>query len=211
MAATHMTDDPERHHRRLRVLRGGQADPARDEAALLGAWLAGDAAAFGALIASHQALVLAIVRRYAATPEDARDLVQRTFLKALESARRALVHGRGQAVPFRRWVIRVAVNLARNHRRDAARWTGSSRELPSLAAQGPSTPDSLERAQATARVRRAAAGLPRRQREVLTLRVDAELPFAEIADALGITENAAKVSFHLAVKRLRAELAVEEP
>jgi RNA polymerase sigma-70 factor (ECF subfamily) len=46
--------------------------------------------------------------------------------------------------------------------------------------------------------------LPRRQREVLTLRVDAELPFAEIAETLSITENAARVNFHHATQRLRA-------
>jgi RNA polymerase sigma-70 factor (ECF subfamily) len=45
---------------------------------------------------------------------------------------------------------------------------------------------------------------------VLTLRVDAELPFAEIAAVLDVTENAAKVAFHHAVRRLRAELAGPE-
>jgi RNA polymerase sigma-70 factor (ECF subfamily) len=57
------------------------------------------------------------------------------------------------------------------------------------------------------RVRREVLRLPRRQREVLTLRVDAELPFAEIAETLGVTENAAKVSFHHATRRLRDALA----
>ena len=46
---------------------------------------------------------------------------------------------------------------------------------------------------------------------MLTLRVDTELPFAEIAEALGITENAAKVSFHHATRALRAALAEEDP
>jgi RNA polymerase sigma-70 factor (ECF subfamily) len=210
MAASRMTDD-ERRPRHLRALAGGLASPTANEDALLGAWLVGDDAAFGALVSMHQGLVLAIVRRYAATPQDARDLVQRTFLRAFESARRTLVRGRGNAAPFRRWLIRVAVNLARNHRRDAARWTTSPLDLPSLAAEGSSTPDALERAQSAARVRCAALRLPRRQREVLTLRIDAELPFAEIGEVLGITENAAKVSFHLAVKRLRSVLAREDP
>jgi len=71
-------------------------------------------------------------------------------------------------------------------------------------------PEAMERAQATARVRAAVLRLPRRQREVLTLRLDAELPFAEIGETLGITGNAAKVSFHLAARRLRAELGQED-
>jgi RNA polymerase sigma-70 factor (ECF subfamily) len=58
-------------------------------------------------------------------------------------------------------------------------------------------------------VRAAIVRLPRRMREVLTLRVDAELPFAEIAEALGISENGARVSFHHATRKLRAALAGE--
>jgi RNA polymerase sigma-70 factor (ECF subfamily) len=56
-------------------------------------------------------------------------------------------------------------------------------------------------------MRGAVLRLPSRQREVLTLRVDAELPFAEIAAVLDVTENAAKVAFHHATRRLRAEFA----
>jgi RNA polymerase sigma-70 factor (ECF subfamily) len=48
--------------------------------------------------------------------------------------------------------------------------------------------------------------LPRRQREVLSLRVDGGLPFRDIAETLGITENNAKVQFHHAVKRLKAQV-----
>ncbi len=194
---------------RLTLVGGGRAAEPRDEDALLGAWLVGDDEAFGELVRRHQPLVLAIVRRYAATPEDARDLAQRTFLKAFESARRLLAKRGRNAVPFRRWLVRVAVNLAKNHRRDAGRWTRSPVEAEALASGAPSAPERLERAQATARVRRAVLRLPRRQREVLTLRLDAELPFAEIGATLGITENAAKVSFHLAARRLRAELGQE--
>lgn len=195
---------------KLQVVPGGRAVAALDEEALLGAWLAGDDEAFGELVARHQGLVLSIVRRYAATPEDARDLAQRTFLKAFESARRVLARGGRNAIPFKRWLVRVAVNLAKNHRRDAGRWSSVPVETERLAASSPSATDALARAQAAARVRRAVLDLPRRQREVLTLRLDAELRFAEIGETLGITENAAKVSFHLAARRLRAELGQED-
>jgi RNA polymerase sigma-70 factor (ECF subfamily) len=59
-------------------------------------------------------------------------------------------------------------------------------------------------------VRAAVLELPRRQREVLNLRVDAGLSFAEVSDVLGITENAAKVSFHHATRALRDALARED-
>jgi RNA polymerase sigma-70 factor (ECF subfamily) len=180
-----------------------------EDTALVGAFLLGNDAAFGALVRRHEELVLRIVRRYAATADDARDLAQRTFLRAFEAARRAFGRA-GESFPFRRWLIRVAVNLAKNHLRDEARWTRLPADAirAAAAATGPAPADALERAERAARLRREVLNLPRRQREVLTLRIDAELPFGEIADALGITENAAKVSFHHATRRLR--LALEE-
>jgi RNA polymerase sigma-70 factor (ECF subfamily) len=216
MAATRMNDETGDGRPRLRVVPGGRGGtgPAgpRDEAALLGAWLAGDDDAFGELVARHEPLVLALVRRYAASPDDARDLAQRTFLKAFESARRALLRGPATgpgAVPFRRWVVRVALNLARNHRRDARRWTHAPDGLSALdhlGSRAAGADQRLEEEEASRRMRRAVLALPRRQREVLTLRIDADLPFSEIAAALGCTDGAARGSFHLALKKLRDEL-----
>jgi len=67
----------------------------------------------------------------------------------------------------------------------------------------------LEAEQRRRLVRAALDALTRRQREVFALRVDGELPFAEVARALGIPENNAKVHFHHAVRRLRERLGVE--
>jgi RNA polymerase sigma-70 factor, ECF subfamily len=178
---------------------------------LLAAFLVGDDDALGELFRRHESLVLAIVRRYARDPEDARDLVQRTFLRALEASRRTLRRGPA-AVPFRRWVVRIAVNLAKNHLRDLARRPRTTLDaLDTHVAHAPEATAELERSDRAEAVRRAVLLLPRRQREVLTLRVDAELPFAEIAAALGITENAAKVSFHHATRRLRALALGDRP
>lgn len=205
--------DDERHHRPpLRLVAGDDLGAPRDEDTLVAAFLVGDDDAFGELVARHEAMVLAIVRRYAATPEDARDLAQRTFLRAFEAARRSLRSGIRSGVPFRRWLVRVAVNLAKNHRRDAQRVLRAPLEelARQAAAAGPDAREALLHREAELRMRAAVLSLPPRQREVLTLRVDAELPFAEIALALGITENAAKVSFHHATRGLRAALAGED-
>ena len=208
-----MEDD--RQKPSLRLVAGGVAPARREEDALVAAFLVGDDEAFGELVRRNESLVLAIVRRYAPTPEDARDLAQRTFLRAFEAARRSLRRGPREAVPFRRWLVRVAVNLAKNHRRDALRLLRAPLEVADAegaTAGGPSASDALVLRERERRLREAVLRLPRRQREVLTLRVDAELPFAEIAETLGITENAAKVSFHYATRALRAALAPgEEP
>lgn len=180
---------------------------------LLAAFLQGDDGAFGQLCLRHEPVVLSIVRRYARSPEDARDLAQRTFLRALQAARRTMrraAEGQGGLV-FRRWLVRIAVNLAKNHARDEARVPRVAlAALGAAEGRAAEAPGLLLRREQEARMRRAVLELPRRQREVLTLRVDAELPFAEIAAALGITENAAKVNCHHATRALRARLAEED-
>lgn len=172
--------------------------------ALVRAFLQGDDAAFEALVRRHETLVLRIVRRYARDAEDARDLSQKTFVRAFQAIRRANKRPLGERAPFQRWLVRIAVNLARNHVRDARRWGFASvEEADGLPHRGPEPLESLLARERTARVRTAVLELPPRQREVVALRLDAELSFAEIGAALEITENSAKVNFHHASMRLR--------
>lgn len=185
----------------LRVIPGGSASEPSD-GDLARAFSAGDAAAFGQLIKRYQDTVFKVVRRYARSIDDARDLTQRAFLQAFEAAERA------RDVPFKAWVLRIAINLGKNHVRDAGRWLlapvgAVDTDRPSLAAPH----EALERAEEEALTRLAVLSLPTRQREVFTLRIDAGLPFAEVAQTLGITEGNAKAHFHHAVKRLKEEVA----
>lgn len=175
------------------------------------AFLEGDEAAFGQLIKRHQDAVLRLVRRYARTNDEARDLTQRAFLQAFEAARRALPSLTDRAAtgepPFRAWLLRIAINLSKNHLRDGGRWLAAPVEaLEQRASPGVGADVSLERAQAEALTRRAVLKLPRRQREVFALRIDGGLSFAEVASVLGISEGNAKAHFHHAVKRLRDEV-----
>jgi RNA polymerase sigma-70 factor (ECF subfamily) len=197
----------------VRVLRTdlalAEASPEPSDEALCRAFLAGDEAAFGVLVERHRALVFALVRRYAAGPEDAADLAQQAFLRALEASRRVFARWRAVGpAPFRAWLVRIALNLAKNHARQGLRWRqvelAAVEETPG---PGESAQEALERSERERRVRAAVLTLPRRQREVLTLRVDGGLGFQEIAETLGITETNAKVHFHHAVKRLKAQVA----
>ncbi|QRO02529.1 sigma-70 family RNA polymerase sigma factor [Archangium violaceum] len=177
--------------------------------ALCRAFLAGDEAAFGTLVERHRALIFALMRRYTARPEDAADLSQQAFLRALEASRRVFSRwSPSGSAPFRAWLIRIALNLAKNHARQGLRWRRVALvEMPEPEASEESAQESLERGERERQVRAAVLTLPRRQREVLTLRVDAGLGFRDIAETLGITETNAKVNFHHAVKRLRAQVA----
>jgi RNA polymerase sigma-70 factor (ECF subfamily) len=200
--------------RHLSAIPGGKTDdmpsPSPTDDALWQACLDGDEAAFGALVERHRRLVFGVVRRYARTEEDARDLCQQVFLRAVDSGPGAFPRLRAGGVPFRAWLCRVAVNLGKNHVRQAARWT----QVPLLqgpeAATGPQPVEALERAEKERRAKDCVLRLPPRQRKVLTLRIDGGLSFEEIAQALAITANSAKVNYHHAVRRLTEMIAAEE-
>jgi RNA polymerase sigma-70 factor (ECF subfamily) len=215
LAVNRMDDAHDKGPRtKLQVVSGGRAAQAAagevGDEALLAAFLVGDDEAFGELLRRNERLVLSLVRRYTRTPEDARDLAQRTFLRAFTAARRALGTDPQGAVPFRRWLTRIAVNLAKNHLRNELRFDRAGLALLGPAEVPPVGAEELLRAERARRLRAEVLQLPRRQREVVTLRIDAELPFAEIAEVLGITENAAKVTFHHGSRRLREALRREE-
>jgi len=162
--------------------------------------LAGHSGAFPALVRRYQKPVYRLALRYAKDVDEADELAQRTFLKVLDRM------GALEPEQFRSYLFRAASNLCRNHLRDRAKMVlGVPLTIPA--------PDSepLEDRQRRQQLREVLARLPLRQRQVVSLRIDAELPFAEIASALGITENNAKVTFHHAVKRLQKLYAEETP
>jgi RNA polymerase sigma-70 factor (ECF subfamily) len=168
------------------------------DAELLAAFRAGDHEAFAALVRRYQRPVLAIARRFCRDDDDAEDLAQRAFINASNRA------GGWRGGSFKSWLFRIVVNLAKNHLRDMARFDRSD-EAQEREGE-PTAPDAEERiatAQRQRALRDAVARLPRRQREVLLLRIDGDLPFAEIAVTLGITEVNAKVNFHHAVQNLK--------
>jgi len=175
------------------------------DAELLAAFRAGDARAFEVLVRRYQRAVLTIALRFARDLDDAEDLAQRAFINA---ARRA---GGWRGGSFKSWLFRIVVNLSKNYLRDTARFDRSEEAQEHEAPPSePGAHERIERAEKQRLLREAIARLPRRQREVLLLRVDGDLPFADIAAALGITEVNAKVNFHHAVQKLKAWLAAPE-
>jgi RNA polymerase sigma-70 factor (ECF subfamily) len=143
-----------------------------------------------------------VARRYVA-PDDARDVAQRTFVRAFERIRSF----RGESA-FRTWLRRIAHNIALNHLRDGGRMQRLD-ELVDLPDQPPSAgassnDDLIER------LGEAVARLPPKQRLVVELRVLGDRSFREIAATARCTEESAKANFHHATKRLKQWLADDE-
>jgi RNA polymerase sigma-70 factor, ECF subfamily len=71
--------------------------------------------------------------------------------------------------------------------------------------------DRREQPERDEELERALARLPTEQREVIALKTDGGLTFAELAAVLGISPNTAASRYRYALARLRAELEPREP
>ncbi len=172
---------------------------AERDAALIARYRTGDRSAFDELVRRYQRPLYYLALRYVRVEADAKDLAQRTLVKAYS----ALAGFRADS-SFRTWLYRIAINLCLNHLRDRKR-EEMRPELGEVLAAPPAGGDrALIDRERGERLRDAIAELPPKQRMVLELRVYDELPFREVAELAGCSENSAKVNFHHAVKRLRA-------
>jgi len=161
---------------------------------------AGDPEAFVQLYQRYlQPLLQMMVRRHRFSDE-ARDLVQQTFLQ-VHRARADYDPSRR----FRPWLYTIARNLSHEALRKQVRRPTVSIEHPMVAepiAEGVSAED-MRVARA---VRAAIEALPHDQREVIELHWFDGLRFPEIAQCLGLPANTAKVRAHRGYRTLRATL-----
>ena len=158
----------------------------------------GEAAALDTLVSRHHAAVYEVTYRVLGDPDAAADAAQDTFMRALA----ALHTFRGEAA-FRTWLLKIAANVARS----AGRKTTRRREvtLEAVPEQG-GADDPAHRAVVRTeaeRVSRALETLPEKQRLAVTLRIDQDLSHREIGEVIGSSEGAARVNYHLGIKRLR--------
>jgi RNA polymerase sigma-70 factor (ECF subfamily) len=128
----------------------------------------------------------------------AEDAVQEALARAWERSERG---ERIESLPA--WVMRVAMNLSRSRFR---RMRAEARARERIAAAVRPATDVA----ADVDVRRALAGLPRRQREATVLRYYLGMDVAEIAATLGVAEGTVKVSLHRARQALAKVLGERE-
>lgn len=164
--------------------------------ALMAAYRAGDSEAFEALFERYAPRLYTMFRRGGLDVEDARELVQQTFLQ-LHRAR----DDYRDTMPFRPWIVTIARNLRRAHyrKRTRAGRSGFGLALPTMVdGQVPLT---------IRRVRVALDRLPPSLREVIVLHWFIGLGYREIADRLGdATELAVKLRAHRGYAKRRVLL-----
>jgi RNA polymerase sigma-70 factor, ECF subfamily len=108
----------------------------------------------------------------------------------------------------RRWIFRIARNASMDQHRRRRRRLLLLARLGGAAATDVETVAALraELREALAAV----ASLGRRDRELVALRVAAGLSYVEVAEMVGISEQAARTATHRALQRVRAALRTED-
>ncbi len=151
--------------------------------------------------------VYSFIYRMCRDEDLAEELTQETFFQAF----RSFPKYRGESELFT-WLASIAKYTFFSYMRKNRR-SGEDVDIELLAdtlLDPENDPEEkMQRKETVGAIRRAISRIPEKYRDVVVLRLYAELPFSEVADALNISENSAKVIFHRAKKLLSEELKNE--
>jgi len=180
------------------------------ETLVIAAILAGNTHLFHDLIRPYERTVFSMAMALLRNPQEAEDVVQETFLKALRN-----LHTFRAEARFSTWLVSIALNEARSRlrgRRDFESLDDDSDETrriaPELLRDWREVPSEvLERLEIRKLVTEAVAELPMIYREVFLLREIEELSISESAQALSISVASVKVRLHRARIMLQRRLA----
>ncbi len=150
---------------------------------------------YDAFVREHQRAILNYLWRMLGDEQGAYDLTQEVFVRAWRHFDKL----RGYTAP-RAWLFRVATNLAVSALR-GRRPLSSVDLLPTD--QQPAMSDPAWRVVERDHVRAALDALPARRRAALTLREVYGLSCAEVAQALGVSETAARMTLSRAREQFR--------
>jgi len=148
-------------------------------------------ARLGMLFDTHHQRLYRLARRLSGSAEDARDVVQETFLRAARSPG-SLPDGRPNEEA---WLVRVLINICRD------RWRRSAVHRNTAHLQEPRTdhPDPEPALLARALVQQALAALPPRRRAILVMYELEGMSIPAIAALVGVA--AVTVRWHLSIGR----------
>lgn len=172
----------------------------RTDEELMAAYTRGDAAAFRELFERHAPVLERVMRQQLRRPEDARDLVQQTFLHL----HRSRMDFRDGAL-LKPWLYTIAMNLKREYFRRVMRRPESPLEFDGRD-DPPVAPRGHEQLEAAESVDFALRSLPEDQREVISLHWLAGIPLPEVAAMVGASLSAVKVRAHRGYGAMRLAL-----
>jgi len=182
----------------------------QEDAQVVGQILAGERDAYRLLVERHSRNIFRVAFRVLNNEQDAEEVVQETFLRAYRNLGKF-----EQRSVFSTWLYRIAMNCALDMKKKAKRTLhtliiAEEPEPESGEVQVESPSASQDRLLYSDRVKKevlqAMEELSEVERSAFTLRHFEGLSIEEIADVLGIQQNAAKNRIFRAVKKMREAL-----
>ena len=173
----------------------------------------GNEKAFAKLVQRHKSKVYTTIYLIVKDTYIAEDLMQDTFIKAVETLKSGRYNEEGKFLP---WIVRIAHNLAIDYfRRDKRYPTVVFEDGTSVFNTLDFAEDSIEstqiRQETHEHLRELIQRLPESQRQVLIMRHYEDMSFQEIADSTGVSINTALGRMRYALINLRKQLSNRVP
>jgi RNA polymerase sigma-70 factor (ECF subfamily) len=158
---------------------------------------AGEREAFNELVTKYQRPLYALLYRMVSNQADASDLLQKTLVKAFTGL--GAFEGRSS---FKTWLYQIAINLTKNVYRDRSKVRQVSID-DVVIRRDPHTLEALIQKESRGLLLQAFAGLPKKQRLTVMLRVQEDRKFSEIAEIMQCSLGTAKANYHHGVQKLK--------
>ena len=158
-----------------------------------------------AWLGRHGPAMLLLARQWVRSRADAEDVVQDAFLRFWRTRDRA----DDPVAYLYACVKRAALDWHRGGQRRARREQAVAGSRPEAGQDEPMLTSPLEREERRAAVEAALEMLPESQREVLVMKVWAQLTYPQIAEALGVPPDTAASRYRYGLAKLREALAEE--
>lgn len=172
-----------------------------EDTRLVERYRSGDNDAIEELVMKYQKQIYAFVYRIINDQEEAKDLTQKTFLKAFNA-----IGGFRNDASFKTWLYKIAMNTSLSHfTQNRQRGTEAELQETLIGSQAGALSLVIEKERMDY-LRKSLVALPDRQRLAIILRAYEGLSCKETAEVMGCSEGAVKAHYHTAVKGLRALL-----
>jgi len=183
--------------------------PSLSDKDLIRLYLKGDDKAFNVLFSRYSSRIYTAIYLFVNDTDEANDIFQETFIKIIDTIRKGKYNEEGK---FVQWALRIANNLCIDHFRKNKRSkiikTNDDFDIFDTIPASENQESAIIKEQTYKAVRRVIEELPVEQKEVLMLRMYAELSFKEIAQLTGVSINTALGRMRYALINLKK--AVEE-
>lgn len=166
--------------------------PSLSDKDLIRLYLKGDDKAFNVLFSRYSSRIYTAIYLFVNDTDEANDIFQETFIKIIDTIRKGKYNEEGK---FVQWALRIANNLCIDHFRKSKRSkiikTNDDFDIFDNIPAPENHESAIIKEQTYKAVRRVIEELPVEQKEVLMLRMYAELSFKEIAQLTGVSINTA--------------------